>query len=144
MKAKTMLIPKSKLWISLTLIFLPILLLVVIEQFSDFRETDSYLKVVKIAISIALIGMLVLFLTQWTKEDGDEMYIHMRLKAMIFGVVVGTLILLVTSLFSLSGLFTESSAFAYDGFGLMFFILGMQLWDFGLQMYKLSKQKEDK
>ena len=143
MKAKKSLLPKSKLWISLTLIFLPVLFLIITSQLDAFKEADNYLKVSKIAISITLIGMLVLFLTQWTKDDGDEMYVSMRLKAMIFGIVVGTLILLVTSVFSLIEWFDESGAFAYNGFGLMFFILGMQLFNFAQQMYALSKQKEE-
>ncbi len=144
MKTKKLLIPKNKLWISLTLILLPVLFLLIKDQFDVFKEVNRSLEVSKIAISIMLVGMLVLFLTQWTKDDGDEMYVHMRIKAMVYGNVVGVLILLVTSISSLIEWFEKSGGdFAYNGFGLMFFILGMQLFHFAQQMYSLSKQKEE-
>src|SRR5690606_41409254 len=97
MKAKKSLIPKSKLWISLTLIFLPVLLFFIFVQFEVFEELNELLKVSRIIGSISLFGMFLLFMTQWTKDDGDEMYMQLRLRTILFGVVAG-----ITTLFGSS------------------------------------------
>ena len=86
--------------------------------------------------------MFLLFMSQWTKDDGDEMYLQMRLRAVLYGVVVGITGLLVSSVFSLVNWLDIDYAH-YNGFGLMFFILFMILTNYGLQMYALSKQKEE-
>ena len=143
MKAKTMLIPKSKLWISLTLIFLPILLLFVFREMGYFQETNDFVKISRVAVCVTFIGMFALFLTQWTKDDGDEMYMQLRLRAVLFGVVNAAVLLLIMSLFDLVGWFDGDFSF-YRGFPLMFFILFSQIIIFGQQIYALSKQKEDK
>lgn len=141
MKTKKSLIPKSKLWISLTLIFLPVLSLILIAVFDMFGVLGIK-KISNVAASISLLGMFLLFMTQWTKDDGDEMYLQMRLKAVLSGVVTGITILLVSALFDLLNWFgTEDDS--YSGFRLMFLILLMQLTFFGQQMYSLSKQKEE-
>ena len=141
MKTKKLLIPKNKLWISLTLILLPVLLFFTFIQFEVFEKLNELLKVSRIIGSISLLGMFLLFMTQWTKDDGDEMYMQLRLRAVLFGVVFGILILLVNSIFNLSDWINID--FAYNGFGLMLVILGMQLFHFAQQMYSLSKQKEE-
>lgn len=133
MKAKKSLLPKSKLWISLTLIFL---------QFEVFETSNVLLKVSRIIGSVSLFGMFLLFMSQWTKDDGDEMYLQIRLRAVLYAVVVGITTLLVSSVFSLVNWLDIDYAH-YNGFGLMFFILFMILTNFGLQMYALSKQKEE-
>ena len=133
MKAKKSLLPKSKLWISLTLIFL---------QFEVFETSNVLLKVSRIIGSVSLFGMFLLFMSQWTKDDGDEMYLQIRLRAVLYGVVVGITGLLVSSVFSLVNWLDIDYAH-YNGFGLMFFILFMILTNYGLQMYALSKQKEE-
>ena len=142
MKAKKSLLPKSKLWISLTLIFLPVLLFFIFLQFEVFETSDVLLKVSRIIGSVSLFGMFLLFMSQWTKDDGDEMYLQMRLRAVLYGVVVGITGLLVSSVFSLVNWLDIDHAH-YNGFGLMFFILFMILTNYGLQMYALSKQKEE-
>lgn len=141
MKTKKLLIPKNKLWISLTLILLPVLLFFTFIQYEVFEKLNELLKVSRIIGSISLLGMFLLFMTQWTKDDGDEMYMQLRLRAVLFGVVFGILILLVNSIFNLSDWINID--FAYNGFGLMLVILGMQLFHFAQQMYGLSKQKEE-
>lgn len=133
MKTKKSLLPKSKLWISLTLIFL---------QFEVFETSNVLLKVSRIIGSVSLFGMFLLFMSQWTKDDGDEMYLQIRLRAVLYAVVVGITTLLVSSVFSLVNWLDIDYAH-YNGFGLMFFILFMILTNFGLQMYALSKQKEE-
>jgi len=141
MKAKKALIPKSKLWISLTLIFLPILLLFVFREMEYFQEMTDFIKISRIAVCITFIGMFALFLTQWTKDDGDEMYMQLRLRAVLMAVVTTVGVLLTMSLFDL--IFDIDSSF-HRGFPLMFLILFSQILFFGQQMYKLSNEKEDK
>lgn len=142
MKAKKSLIPKSKLWISLTTIFLPVLLFFIFIQFEVFETSNELLKVSRIIGSVSLFGMFLLFMTQWTKDDGDEMYMQLRLRAVLYGVVVGITTLLVNSVFSLVN-WLDIDYGQYNGFGLMFFILFMILSNFGLQIRALTKQKEE-
>src|SRR5690554_2620086 len=140
MKAKKSLIPKSKLWISLTTIFLPVLLFFTFIQFEVFETSNELLKVSRIIGSVSLFGMFLLFMTQWTKDDGDEMYMQLRLRAILFGVVAGITTLLASSVLSLSEWF-DIDYTHYSGFGLMFFILLIILMNFGMQIRALSKQK---
>jgi len=141
MKAKKALIPKSKLWISLTLIFLPILFLFGFREMGYFQETNDFIKISRVAVCVTFIGMFTLFLTQWTKEDGDEMYMQLRLRAVFMAVVTTIGVLLTMSLFDF--IFGGDSSF-YRGFSIMFLILFSQILFFGQQIYALSKQKEDK
>src|SRR5690554_1066994 len=139
MKKKNNLIPKKKMWISFTFIFLPVLILVLLKSIG-FEEYLDYNKLLKLAASIALLGMFLLFMTQWTKDDGDEMYLQLRLRAVLYGVVAGITTLLASSVLSLSEWF-DIDYTHYSGFGLMFFILLMTLMNFGMQIRALSKQK---
>lgn len=141
MKTKSRLIPKSKMWISLTIIFLPVLILIFLKS-ADFDELLDFSKLSKITVSISLVGMFLLFMTQWTKDDGDEMYLQMRLTAVLLGVITGITTLLVSSIFSLIN-WLDYDYTHYNGFGLMFFILLMILSNFGQQIYSLSKQREE-
>jgi len=86
--------------------------------------------------------MFLLFMSQWTKDDGDEMYMQLRLRVILFGVVAGITTLLGSSVLSLLAWFDIDYAL-YNGFGLMFFILFMILSNFGLQIRALTKQKEE-
>lgn len=141
MNNKSRLIPKSKMWISLTIIFLPVLILIFLKS-ADFDEFLDFSKLSKITASISLVGMFLLFMTQWTKDDGDEMYLQMRLTAVLLGVITGITTLLVSSIFSLIN-WLDFDYTHYNGFGLMFFILLMILSNFGQQIYSLSKQREE-
>lgn len=141
MNNKSRLIPKSKMWISLTIIFLPVLILIFLKS-ADFDELLDFSKLSKITASISLVGMFLLFMTQWTKDDGDEMYLQMRLTAVLLGVITGITTLLVSSIFSLIN-WLDYDYTHYNGFGLMFFILLMILSNFGQQIYSLSKQREE-
>ena len=141
MNNKSRLIPKSKMWISLTIIFLPVLILIFLKS-ADFHELLDFSKLSKITASISLVGMFLLFMTQWTKDDGDEMYLQMRLTAVLLGVITGITTLLVSSIFSLIN-WLDFDYTHYNGFGLMFFILLMILSNFGQQIYSLSKQREE-
>lgn len=141
MNNKSRLIPKKRMWISLTIIFLPVLILIFLKS-SDFDELLDFSKLSKITASISLVGMFLLFMTQWTKDDGDEMYLQMRLTAVLLGVITGITTLLVSSIFSLIN-WLDFDYTHYNGFGLMFFILLMILSNFGQQIYSLSKQREE-
>lgn len=141
MNNKSRLIPKSKMWISLTIIFLPVLILIFLKS-ADFDELLDFSKLSKITASISLVGMFLLFMTQWTKDDGDEMYLQMRLTAVLLGVITGITTLLVISIFSLIN-WLDFDYTHYNGFGLMFFILLIILSNFGQQIYSLSKQREE-
>ncbi|KAA5533083.1 hypothetical protein [Paenimyroides baculatum] len=141
MNNKSRLIPKKRMWISLTIIFLPVLILIFLKS-SDFDELLDFSKLSKITASISLVGMFLLFMTQWTKDDGDEMYLQMRLTAVLLGVITGITTLLVSSIFSLIN-WLDFDYTHYNGFGLMFFILLIILSNFGQQIYSLSKQREE-
>jgi len=141
MNNKSRLIPKSKMWISLTIIFLPVLILIFLKS-ADFDELLDFSKLSKITASISLVGMFLLFMTQWTKDDGDEMYLQMRLTAVLLGVITGITTLLVISIFSLIN-WLDFDYTHYNGFGLMFFILLIILSNFVQQIYSLSKQREE-
>ena len=140
MNNKSRLIPKKRMWISLVIILLPVLILLLLKL-AGFSESLDFGKLSKIVASISLVGMFLLFMTQWTKDDGDEMYLQMRLSAVLLGVITGITTLLISSLFSLID-WLDFDYSHYNGFGLMFFILLMILSNFGQQIYSLSKQKE--
>ena len=141
MNNKSRIIQKKRMWISLTIIFLPVLILIFLKS-ADFDELLDFSKLSKITASISLVGMFLLFMTQWTKDDGDEMYLQMRLTAVLLGVITGITTLLVSSIFSLIN-WLDFDYTHYNGFGLMFFILLMILSNFGQQIYSLSKQREE-
>ncbi len=141
MNNKSRLIPKKRMWISLAIILLPVLILLLLKL-AGFSESLDFGKLSKIVASISLVGMFLLFMTQWTKDDGDEMYLQMRLSAVLLGVITGITTLLISSLFSLIN-WLDFDYSHYNGFGLMFFILLMILSNFGQQIYSLSKQKEE-
>ncbi|SFN71866.1 hypothetical protein SAMN05421741_109134 [Paenimyroides ummariense] len=141
MNNKSRLIPKKRMWISLAIILLPVLILLLLKL-AGFSESLDFGKLSKIVASISLVGMFLLFMTQWTKDDGDEMYLQMRLSAVLLGVITGITTLLISSLFSLID-WLDLDYSHYNGFGLMFFILLMILSNFGQQIYSLSKQKEE-
>lgn len=141
MNNKSRLIPKKRMWISLAIILLPVLILLLLKL-AGFSESLDFGKLSKIVASISLVGMFLLFMTQWTKDDGDEMYLQMRLSAVLLGVITGITTLLISSLFSLID-WLDFDYSHYNGFGLMFFILLIILSNFGQQIYSLSKQKEE-
>ncbi|WP_177205750.1 hypothetical protein [Paenimyroides ummariense] len=83
--------------------------------------------------------MLLLFITQWTKDDGDEMYLQFRLISSLSSVFFGVGFLLVNSIWDLVTLsFTDFGI--HNSFFLMFMILWWQLFVFGSQVYKLRKE----
>lgn len=65
---KSKLIPKNKMWISLVIIIVPLLIMVLLNSF-NFNEFDSFKSWLKLAGSLSLVGLFTLFMTQWTKDD---------------------------------------------------------------------------
>lgn len=141
MNNKSRLIQKKRMWISLAIILLPVLILLLLKL-AGFSESLDFGKLSKIVPSISLVGIFLLFMTQWAKDDGDEMYLQMRFSAVLLGVITGITTLLISSLFSLID-WLDFDYSHYNGFGLMFFILLIILSNFGQQIYSLSKQKEE-
>lgn len=140
MKSKSTLIPKRKMWISLLVISLPVALLLLFKSLAPSSLAIDYTKLLRIVASFSFIGMFLLFMTQWTKDDGDEMYLQLRLRSVLYGVITGITTLFVTALFSLVKWLDFDYAH-YNAFGLMFFILLIILFHFGLQIRSLTREK---
>jgi len=140
MNNKSRLIPKSKMWISLIIIFLPVLILIFLKS-ADFDELLDFSKLSKITASISLVGMFLLFMTQWTKDDGDEMYLQFRTIACLQGLIYAIFFLLAMSLFSL---FDEKIPFFeatdFSAHSIFFMILLWMLFNLGSNIYKAKKE----
>lgn len=140
MNNKSRLIPKSKMWISLIIIFLPVLILIFLKS-ADFDELLDFSKLSKITASISLVGMFLLFMTQWTKDDGDEMYLQFRTIACLQGLIYAIFFLLAMSLFSL---FYEKIPFFeatdFSAHSIFFMILLWMLFNLGSNIYKAKKE----
>lgn len=140
MNNKSRLIPKSKMWISLTIIFLPVLILIFLKS-ADFDELLDFSKLSKITASISLVGMFLLFMTQWTKDDGDEMYLQFRLLACLQGLIYAIFFLLVMSLFSLfDGEIPFFEATDFSAHTILFMVLLSMLFNLGNSIYKSKKE----
>jgi len=140
MNNKSRLIPKSKMWISLTIIFLPVLILIFLKS-TDFDELLDFSKLSKITVSISLVGMFLLFMTQWTKDDGDEMYLQFRTIACLQGLIYAIFFILSMSLFSIFDneiIFFESTDFSAHSILIM--ILLWMLYSLGSNIYKAKKE----
>ena len=90
--------------------------------------------------SISLIGMFLLFMTQWTKDDGDEMYLKFRLIASLQGIIYAIGFLFIMSVFELIGIENTD----YSGYSVLFLIMLWTLYSLGSHIYKAKKElKED-
>lgn len=132
---KSKLIPKNKMWISLMIIIVPLLIMVLLKSF-NYNESDSFKSWVKLAGSLSLVGLFTLFMTQWTKDDGDEMHLKFRLVACIQGIIYGIGYLLIMSVFELFGIET----FDFPAHGILFMILLWMLYCLGNNIYKSKKE----
>jgi|SRR5690606_14542173 len=139
MKTKKILIPKGKIWISLSLILFPVLILISLKIFNwiNFQQYGGI--VTNLIVTTILLGMLLLFMTQWTKDDGDEMYFNFRLIASLSSVFVGVGLLFINSIFDLVTLSVVEFGI-HNSFFLMFMILWWQLFVFGSQIYRLKRE----
>lgn len=139
MKSKSTLIPKRKMWISFTFIFLPVLILVFLKlfNFNEYLDSDKLLKLMG---SISLIGMFLLLMTQWTKDDGDEMHLKFRLIASLQGIIYAIGFLFTMAVFEMFGI----ENIDYSGHVVLFMIMLWSLYSLGSHIYKTKKElKED-
>ena len=139
MKSKSTLIPKRKMWISFTFIFLPVLILVFLKlfNFNEYLDSDKLLKLMG---SISLIGMFLLLMTQWTKDDGDEMHLKFRLIASLQGIIYAIGFLFTMAVFEMFGI----ENIDYSGHVVLLMIMLWSLYSLGSHIYKAKKElKED-
>ena len=139
MKTKKLLIPKGKMWISLSLILFPVLILISLKIFNWINFQQYGEIVTNLIVTTSLLGMFLLFMTQWTKDDGDEMYFNFRLIASLSSVFFGVGFLFISSLYDLITLSVVEFGI-HNSFFLMFMMLWWQLFTFGAQVYKLKKE----
>lgn len=140
MQKEIRLLPMKQMWISITLIFFPILIMIALKLFGLFESILDAKKIGNVVASLSLLGMLLLFLTKWNKDDGDEMYLQIRLHASFAGLIFAPCILLIYSIFNLfDWLYID---FAYNGFSITFMILFMQLFTFAYKIYEMKKEEE--
>lgn len=140
---RNILLAKKNLWISITTIVFPFLILLVLKN-TDFWANDLIkAAALNIAKSLSLLGMFLLFLTKWTKDDGDEMYLQFRLVSSLSSVIFGSAILLVSSVIDAFTAETAEDISYMSGFYLMYMVLFWQLFTFGMQVYRVRKTNED-
>lgn len=133
---KSKLIPKNKLWISISMIIAPIFLLIVMKLL-NYPITIENAKAIT---SFSFLGMFLLFVTKWTKEDGDEMYFNFRLIATFSAIVFGIIMYIISSWFNLIDIFQDGTKILNSQTELILLILWWQLFIFGSQVYKARKE----
>ena len=133
---KSKLIPKNKLWISISMIIAPIFLLIVMKLL-NYPITIENAKAIT---SFSFLGMFLLFVTKWTKEDGDEMYFNFILIATFSAIVFGIIMYIISSWFNLIDIFQDGTKILNSQTELLFLILWWQLFIFGSQVYKARKE----
>lgn len=133
---KSKLIPKNKLWISITMIIVPVILLIVMKLL-NYPITIEKAKAIT---SFSFLGMFLLFVTKWTKEDGDEMYFNFRLIATFSAIVFGIIMYIISSMLNAFDIFQDGTKILNSQTELLFLILWWQLFMFASQVYKSNKQ----
>jgi len=131
---KSKLIPKNKLWISISMIIAPIFLLIVMKLL-NYPITIENAKAIT---SFSFLGMFLLFVTKWTKEDGDEMYFNFRLIATFSAIVFGIIMYIISSWFNLIDIFQDGTKILNSQTELILLILWWQLFIFGIQVLKAN------
>lgn len=133
---KSKLIPKNKLWISISMIVTPIFLLIVMKLL-NYPITIEKAKAIT---SFSFLGMFLLFVTKWTKEDGDEMYFNFRLIATFSAIIFGIIMYIISSWLNVFDIFQDGTKILNSQTELLFLILWWQLFMFASQVYKSNKQ----
>lgn len=131
---KSKLIPKNKLWICISMIIAPIFLLIVMKLL-NYPITIENAKAIT---SFSFLGMFLLFVTKWTKEDGDEMYFNFRLIATFSAIVFGIIMYIISSWFNLIDIFQDGTKILNSQTELILLILWWQLFIFGIQVLKAN------
>lgn len=131
---KSKLIPKNKLWISISMIIIPIFLLIVMKLL-NYPITIENAKAIT---SFSFLGLFLLFITKWTKDDGDEMYFNFRLIATFSAIVFGIIMYVINSWLNLIDIFQDGTKILNSQTELLFLILWWQLFIFGIQVLKAN------
>lgn len=132
---KSKLIPKNKLWISISMIIIPIFLLIVMKLL-NYPITIENAKAIT---SFSFLGLFLLFFTKWTKDDGDEMYFNYRLIATFSAIVFGIIMYIISSWLNVFDIFQDGTKILNSQTELIFLIVWWQLFMFGSQVYKANK-----
>ncbi|MBA5792616.1 hypothetical protein H1R17_01100 [Flavobacterium sp. xlx-214] len=94
----------------------------------------------KAIASISLLGMLMLFFTKWTKDDGDEMYLNFRLIAAFSGLIFGVITFVVSTWFNAFVFFDDEMELFSSSISILFMMLFQMLFIFGGKVYKAKKE----
>lgn len=140
---RNILIAKKNLWISITTIVLPFLILLLLKNTAALHDEVTKALVSNIAKSVSLFGMFLLFLTKWTKDDGDEMYLQFRMASSLSSIIFGVVLLLTYSIIDALSSSSLEDISHLSGFYLMYMVLFWQLFTFGTQVYRVRKTNED-
>lgn len=132
---KSKLIPKNKMWISLGIIIVPLLIMVLLKSF-NYNEFDSFKSWVKLAGSLSLVGLFTLFMTQWTKDDGDEMHLKFRLVACVQGIIYAIGYLVTMAVFELFGI----ESIDFHAHAIIGMVLLWMLYSLGINIYKSKNE----
>lgn len=133
---KSKLIPRNKLWISTTMIIVPFVLLIVMKLL-NYPITIEKAKAIT---SFSFLGLFLLFVTKWTKEDGDEMYFNFRLIATFSAIVFGIIMYIISSWLNAFDIFQDGTKILNSQTELIFLIVWCQLFIFGSQVYRTRKE----
>lgn len=136
---KSKLIPKNKLWISISMIIAPIFLLIVMKLL-NYPITIENAKAIT---SFSFLGLFLLFVTKWTKDDGDEMYFNFRLIATFSAIVFGIIMYIISSWLNVFDIFQDGTKILNSQTELLFLILWWQLFMFGFQVYIAKKEMKN-
>lgn len=136
---KSKLIPRNKLWISISMIITPIFILIVMKLL-NFQITIENAKAIT---SFSFLGLFLLFVTKWTKDDGDEMYFNFRLIATFSAIVFGIIMYVINSWLNLIDIFQDGTKILNSQTELLFLILWWQLFMFGFQVYIAKKEMKN-
>lgn len=131
---KSKLIPKNKLWISISMIIAPIFLLIVMKLL-NYPITIENAKAIT---SFSFLGLFLLFVTKWTKDDGDEMYFNFRLIATFSAIVFGIIMYIISSWLNVFDIFQDGTKILNSQTELILLILWWQLFIFGIQVLKAN------
>lgn len=136
---KSKLIPRNKLWISISMIITPIFILIVMKLL-NYQITIENAKAIT---SFSFLGLFLLFVTKWTKDDGDEMYFNFRLIATFSAIVFGIIMYVINSWLNLIDIFQDGTKILNSQTELLFLILWWQLFMFNFQVYIAKKEMKN-
>lgn len=118
------------------MIIVPVVLLIVMK----LLNYPITIEIAKAITSFSFLGMFLLFVTKWTKEDGDEMYFNFRLIATFSAIVFGIIMYIISSWLNAFDIFQDGTKILNSQTELLFLILWWQLFMFASQVYKSNKQ----